>query len=488
MRARELGLILTALLLFTACGGNGEETDGDSDVDADIDGDADGDGDVDGDVDGDSDADADGDVDGDADADVDGDADGDADADADGDVEGEAVVLYNPTGSTTATLINLDNEVLHTWEMDRRGGYSVYPLPNGNFLRPASVARPALRGGASAGIVEEIDWEGNVVWDFEYSGSDYLTHHDIEPMPNGNILLIAWEVKSAAEAGAAGRSDPSAMWPDHLIEVEPNDAGGGEIVWEWHAWDHLVQDADPDAENYGIVADHPELFDVNLGRRGGPGGGGGDWLHINAVSYNPELDQIVISSHFLHEIYVIDHSTTTAEAAGHTGGNSGMGGDLLYRWGNPGNYGAPGAQRLYVVHCSVWIPEGLPGAGNIMLFNNGERRPDGSYSSVEEILPPLLEDGTYAWTPGTEYAPAEPSWIYTDERPSDFFSNHLGATQRLPDGNTFICESTSGRMFEVTPEGDTIWEYTVSGGARDEVARPYRFHTSDYPGFADRLR
>ena len=97
--------------------------------------------------------------------------------------------------------------------------------------------------------------------------------------------------------------------------------------------------------NYGVVGDHPELADFNYppsggGGGGGPGGGSGgtDWLHLNSVNYNAELDQIVVSVHNTGEIWVIDHSTSMAEAAGHTGGNSGRGGDILFRWGNPQAY------------------------------------------------------------------------------------------------------------------------------------------------------
>ena len=131
------------------------------------------------------------------------------------------------------------------------------------------------------------------------------------------------------------------MWSTAIFEIKHNGNGGGEVVWERHLWDHLIQDADPNDDNYGIVSEHPELFDVNVGTVGGGGGPGGanaDWMHINAISYNAEYDQIVISSRHQCEIFVIDHSTTTEEAAGHNGGNSGKGGDFLYRWGNPQNY------------------------------------------------------------------------------------------------------------------------------------------------------
>src|SRR5678815_4211721 len=144
----------------------------------------------------------------------------------------------------------------------------------------------------------------------------------------------------------------------------------------------------------------------------------------------------------MDEMYVIDHSTTTAEAAGHTGGNSGRGGDLLYRWGNPVAYGAgtEADQQLFGQHDAQWIPAGSPGAGNILIFNNGLDRPAGQFSTIEEITPPVDAQGNYALTPGSAYGPALPSWNYTAAIPTSFSSDHISGTQRLPNGNTLICD------------------------------------------------
>lgn len=380
--------------------------------------------------------------------------------------------LYNPLDSRLTYLKDMDNETVHSWNNARAGGYSVYLTEAGNIIRPALADNIRLRGGATAGLIQETDWDGEIVWQFEYNTATYLTHHDLEPMPNGNVMAIAWEVKSAAQAQQAGREQNSVMWPDHIIEVAPDGDGGGEIVWEWHVWDHLIQDHDRNRDNYGVVEDHPELIDVNLATiQQGPGGGG-DWLHINGISYNPDIDQIVISSHFVDEIFVIDHSTTTEEAASHEGGNSGMGGDILYRWGNPQNYGADGDQVFDVVHCSWWIPAGLPGSGNILVFNNGERA---RRSSVIEIELPIDENGMYHREDGAPFGPAEPVWTYSDG--ASFYSNHLGGCQRLPNGNTLISESTTGYLMEVNEDGDIVWDYDD----RAQIARSLRYG-ENYPG------
>jgi hypothetical protein len=274
--------------------------------------------------------------------------------------------------------------------------------------------------------------------------------------------MIAWEYVSADDAIAAGR-DPAflgdALWPDHIIEVEPAGASDGSIIWEWHAWDHLIQDFDETKENYGIVADHPELIDLNYPRTAAA-----DWLHFNSVAYNEELDQIVISSPRFGELWIIDHSTTTEEAAGHTGGARGRGGDLLYRWGNPQSYGRGTAddQKLFFQHDPDWIPDRSPGAGNILLFNNGNGRPEGSYSSVEEIVTTVDANGDYPMPPaGLPHGPAEAWWTYTATPEEDFYSGAVSGAQRLPNGNTLICEGMSGRLFEVDSNGEPLWAYVT---------------------------
>ena len=375
----------------------------------------------------------------------------------------DGYTLFAPFGYGTTYLIDNDGRLIHSWDSDYNP-MSAYLLENGSLLRTARLADSAFPGGGGTGRVEEFAWDGTLVWEFEYASDEHLLHHDIEVLPNGNVLMIAWEHKTAAEAIAAGR-DPALLedgelWPEHIIEVEPTGASGGNIVWEWHAWDHLIQDHDPTADNYGVVAQHPELIDINF-VESSPGLGGADWHHANSIDYNPEFDQIILSVRHFNEFWVIDHSTTTAEAAGHSGGDSGKGGDLLYRWGNPQAYGEgdAGDQKLFAQHDAQWIEPGLPGEGNILVFNNGASRPEGNYSSIDEIVPPADSSGKYSLTPGQAYGPVEQTWIYTDANPTDFFSAIMGGVLRLPNGNTLIDNSVSGTFFEVTPEGETVWRY-----------------------------
>jgi len=374
--------------------------------------------------------------------------------------EGEGYTLFAPQSSSTTYLINYNKEVVHVWESAYPPGHSVYLLENGNLLRTAFLgSHPIFLSGGMGGGVQEIDWNGTVVWDFKYSSNTYLSHHDIKHLPDGNVLMIAWESKDYAEAITAGRNPDLltmfGIWPDHVIEVEPTGPTSGDIVWEWHVWDHLIQDYDTLKENYGVVGDHPELIDINFGKATM------DWNHINSIDYNEEFDQILLSVHNFNEIWVIDHSTTTEEAAGHTGGTNGKGGDLLYRWGNPIAYraGTTNDQKLFGQHDARWIESGCPGEGNILVFNNGLGRPGPAYSSVDEIVPPVDSNGNYSLEQGAAYGPEEQIWIYTAENPTDFYAYMISGAQRIANGNTVICDGKKGIFFEITNEKDTVWEY-----------------------------
>jgi len=372
----------------------------------------------------------------------------------------ERYILFTPEASKNTYLINDLGEPVHIWESEHLQGLPAYLFDNGNLIRGSSPGiNPVFTSGGITGQVEMFDWDGNVIWTFEYSTEAYCLHHDIEPLPNGNILMIAREKKTTAETISQGQkpslTGTKGLWPDYIIEVQPVGTHEGIIVWEWHVWDHLIQDYDPTKANYGTVKKHPELVDINYKIGISP-----DWTHINSIDYNEQYDQILLTAREFGEIWVIDHSTTTLEAADHTGGNSGKGGDILYRWGNPQTYhaGSSDDQKLFAHHDAQWIQTGYPGEGNILIFNNG-RRPDREYSSVEEITPPVYSNGSYYRKPDSPYGPTNPTWIYTADNPPDFYSYFLGGAHRLPNGNTLICDGHHGLFFEVTPNKKIIWTY-----------------------------
>jgi len=408
--------------------------------------------------------------------------------------------LFAPKHDTLIYLVDNQGRAVHRWKSQYEPGQSVYLLENGHLLHCCFTRNKGFTRGGEGGRLEEFDWEGNLVWEFEYSTDQHLSHHDVKPLPNGDILVLAVEKKSYEQCLAAG-FDPrmlrdEQLFPEFIIEVQPTRPKGGKIVWQWHVWDHLIQDNDRTKANYGNVAAHPELIDVDCNGRPVPA----FWNHGNSIAYNAGLDQIVLSARGCNEIWVIDHSTTTEEAASHRGGKGGQGGDLLYRWGNPAAYGRGTTRdrQLFQQHDAQWIPDGYPGAGHILIFNNGLER---GYSTVEEIVPPTDSSGRYVIEPGKPYGPPQPVWTYQAKNPTDFYSSEISGAHRLPNGNTLVCAGVRGLFFEVTPGGETVWEYVnpvvhngiLAQGERsgldhrghnwNAVFKVHRYEI-DYPAFA----
>ncbi len=379
-------------------------------------------------------------------------------------------------------------DIIHTWTHDH--GPSSMPyliqgdepgLENTILVYPYRVPDPTMNSGGVGGGVQLVDWNGNVLWDFELSNEQYQHHHDVEPMPNGNILMIAWERFYQQDWQSMGRinvDNPlNEMWATAILEIQPNlNDGSAEIVWEWHIWDHMVQDRGAQyGATYGNIEDHPELMNINEGNVGngdGPGSAHADWIHINAIDYNEELDQIALSSRFMSEIYIIDHSTTTEEAASHSGGNCGKGGDFLYRWGNPQIYnrGDNADQILDDQHSINWIPEGYPGEGNLILFNN---RHNNNQSAGLEFIPPIMEDGNYVILGTEPYGPEEPIWLYHPG--PGWHTNVQGGAFRLSNGNTLLTVCDDSEIYEVSYEGEIVWEYDYPGNNNTMIARAQKY-------------
>jgi hypothetical protein len=394
----------------------------------------------------------------------------------------DGYTLFGPNFGTAVYLLRNDGHVVHRWDTPYQPGLMGYLREDGHLIRAARSTDGENAPPGFGGHYEEYDWEGNLVWQWYPDYEQMLPHHDIEIMPNGNLLVTMWEYKTQEEVIAAGRNPLNAgeFWPDSILELRPIPPNDAEIVWEWHVWDHLVQELDPTKPNFGVVADHPELIDINYGEPAL------SWNHVNSVDYNPELDQIMLSSRTFNEIWVIDHSTTTEEAAGHTGGTHGRGGDLLYRWGNPLAYhrGSPFDQKLRAQHDAQWIPPGHPGEGNILIFNNGYLETF-EQSSVDEIVPPVDESGVYPQLFGdAPFLPLEPTWSYSAAR---FFSAFISGTERMPNGNTLIISGLPGQIFEVTPDKEVVWDYVnpISGAGTaaqgDPIAQNFVFKARRYP-------
>ena len=388
-------------------------------------------------------------------------------------------ILLSPISTKKVFLINNKGQIVHQWKTDRQPGQSAYLLEDGSLLRAGKVEDtfqfPATAG--SGGRIQKYDWDGNLVWDFVSSNLYRMSHHDIEPLPNGNVLCIVWESFLSHVAFEQGR-DPETLvdevlWYEAIFELKPKGPREAEIVWKWSLRDHIVQNHDRSKPGFGDPSEHPELVDINYILRPKA-----DWVHMNSIDYNEELDQIMVGSRVFSEFWIIDHSTTTEEAKGHTGGKSGRGGDLLYRWGNPRAWsaGTQKDQKLFNPHDAHWIPAGLPGAGNVLLFNNGQTLTRHDYSSVDELVLPLTDTQTYTRDSNQPYSPLKPSWSFKD--PGRLFSPRISGAQRLPGGNTLICSGSQFLVLEVTSGGDIVWIYrnpprfTNPGSARNPLPSP----------------
>lgn len=364
-------------------------------------------------------------------------------------------VLFAPGQSDTTYLIDKCGKRVHQWTGSFHPGLAVYLLEDGTLLRCSKPTNNQFMAGGQGGLLEILDWNSNVLWSYEISDNNECQHHDAIQLPNGNILAIVWESHTKIDAMANGRvTMGSEMWSEKLIEIQPIGTDSGVIVWEWRAWDHLVQDVDSTKPNYGVIADHPELLDINMGVLNSTTS---DWLHFNSLDYNAELDQIMVSSHEVSEVYIIDHSTTMEEAASHAGGNSGRGGDLLYRWGNPQNYGRGTAddQKFFEQHNLHWISS----TGRTLLFNNGVGRPGDDFSTVETFVIPAMVGNNYPLETDSAYGPKMQDWIYAADPPLSLFSIVQGGAQRLPNGNILYCNGTSGEFVEIDSMGNQLWKY-----------------------------
>ena len=381
----------------------------------------------------------------------------------------DGYVLIYPDQQGSIFLLNACGEVVNIWE-----DQNSYPGNGSRLLEDGKIVRtyvdqaggnPVFTQGGAGQHLEIKDWDNMVMWHYTVSSSSECMHHDIESLPNGNVLVIAWESITIEDAVDAGRDTSNfgfdSLWPDKVIELHPIGADSAEVVWEWHAWDHLIQDFNPLVQNYGDVSLHPELIDLNFVYQANINR---DWLHINSIDYNAEFDQILISCPFFNEIWVIDHSTSTAEAAGHAGGASCKGGDLLYRWGNPQSYqqGTGADQKLFFNHAAQWIGPGLDpndsDAGKIIVFNN---RVEPQVSSVDILSPPVDLNGNYTYIPGSSYLPLGHSARFAALEPTDIFTGGQGSGQKLPNGHVLVSPGRQGRVIQLRPDSTISWEYIL---------------------------
>lgn len=372
--------------------------------------------------------------------------------------------LFAPTINTNIYLVDECGQLINQWKADDKPGMMGKLTEDGSLIFAQRTKSVIFNAGGVGGTLSSYDWDGELLYSFKFASNDFHQHHDFEILPSGNILLLGWELVPEEELAKLGRADypPTGVWSERIMEIDVIDKDTFEIVWEWRLIEHIVQDINPDLPTYGVISDHPEKININFTNQTLKTS---DWLHCNSLDYNPDLDQIILNCRNFSEFWIIDHSTTTEEAKGSTGGLANKGGDILYRWGNPFAYnsGTPEDRAFFGQHDAHWVKSGIPGEGEIRVFNNGLGRPDGQYSTINNVIPPL--DGFNYTKVNPAYGPEEATVVYGAKEGDQFFySQRISGSQKLPNGNTLICQGTKGKLLEVEENDEIAWEYINPSG------------------------
>ncbi len=330
-------------------------------------------------------------------------------------------------------LMDMNGNVVHTWK-NVRGIGRMQLLPNGNLvvinrgaaddrsdLLPPGEDEPELVIVGEEASMLEVDWDGNKVWEYKPPSRP---HHDFKRLENGNTIMIYAE--QVPEEYKAVIDDPNRraapIKADCILEVDMK----GETVWEWHEYEHL------DINHYSKTD------------------GLADWTHTNTVQVLPpnhwydEGDErfrpgnVLISVRNQNTIYIIDRESK----------------EIV--WSYTGNYKGGLAHQ----HEPHMIEPGLPGAGNILIFDNGI----GCRSIAHEGRTYILEIN-----------PATRKTVWKYEKGHRFYSATAGVQQRLINGNTLITSSCGGRVFEVTPRGQIVWEWAPVFSPMRPNRYPYDF-------------
>ena len=444
----------------------------------------------------------------------------------------QGYTLFSPFRGKNTYLIDMHGNVVHYWPYPEGwsspGAEAVEKharlLRDGTLFRGTvnRNAPPRAAGGMGGAGYQQYNWDGELLWEHVEERPGYTAHHDFVVIWNPKLeqrtlLYIATKQKTHDEVMALG-ADPSLSEnyqssPEGIVEVDMD----GNVVWEWNLSDHVVQDIDPSLSNYGIVSENPGKMDINFSNSGVSGG----WIHGNALDYNETLDHLVINNSTYSESYIIDHGATfiPGDPEASIALAASDAGDFLNRWGNPCVYDSgdcqsatsSGHQQVFFSHDIQWIAEQetgggdpLPGEGNMLIFNNGSRRLNGGvFSSVIEFNPydGPMQDGKYVpeaqagygTGPGADAAGGmgagmgaamgmgmgggmsgggtvsnQVVWSFSSTLPNAFYSSYISSAQRLPNGNTLIDSGAHGHFFEITPEGEVVWEYINPVGNRNE--------------------
>lgn len=379
-----------------------------------------------------------------------------------------------------AILINMNGKVVRQWK-DFMG--MPCKMIKGGHILGSLAARDAAIASQDFADVTMIDWDGNVEWTFnkydhvnDPDGIEWAArqHHDYQmegnpvgyPVPGqevtpdfGKMLILTHKDVNKPKIS------PHQLLDDCLIEIDRE----GNILWEWSVIDHFKEFGFTEEQKNAMYRDptmrptgQGDLFHINCASYVGPN----HWYDEGDERFNPQ--NIIMDSRECNIMFIVSHET----------------GEIVWQVG-PDFTKTPELRIFGTIvgpHHTHMIPKGLPGEGHIMVYDNGGwagygapnqfsktglkvSRRDGS--RVVEFDPTTLE---IVWECKGEEIGATDAPFTTHY----FYSPLTSDAQRLPNGNTFICEGTSGRFMEFTPDNELVWEYNYPRLGSGLIYRAYR--------------
>jgi hypothetical protein len=348
--------------------------------------------------------------------------------------------VITPYRSDQAFLIDMAGRVVHTWNADPETHAEAWffeRLPNGHWFTMTQAPQPDADNSEAAGnsAVAELDWKGQVVWRYAAPAGLHL-HHDMERTAAGHTLILASKRRTAPRVSRQPILDVA------VIEVD----AARNIVWQWSMSDHF--------DEFGFSDEVRQAIHER----------GGDVFHTNTLEVLPENELAARDKRFIPGnlllcnrsnslIFVVDRAT----------------GKIVWKWGLEG-------RGLVGPHHPTMLRN-----GDILIYDNGGSAPfpprQRSYTRLVEVAPLT---GEIVW----QYT-HEP---YSFKETSKFFSSSWGSVQRLPNGNTVSLDCHKGRVFEITPQGEIVWEYISpfswgrgTGVVDSGIYRVYRYAYEDFP-------